>query len=80
MTRDVRGADRGGTEGDRWEMLRKDQTIQAQWVRLLGKSDDIKSKEYNAILLVLIYYWDVHRPCCVAHRPGPDKANDKALT
>jgi len=50
-------------------------------MRLLGESDDIKSKEYSTILLVLIYYWDAHRPCCaLAHRPGLDKANDKVLT
>jgi len=46
-------------------MLREDQTVQAQWVRLLGESDDIKSKEYIAVLLVLIYYWNVHRPWAV---------------
>ena len=46
---------------------------QAQWMRLLGSSDDIKSKEYSTILLVLIYYWN-------AHRPGLTKQMTKVLT
>jgi len=37
-------------------MLRGSRESQAQRMRLLGKSVDIKSEEYSAILQVLIYH------------------------
>ena len=55
MTSDGRGADRGSRGRGQIGDAKKGSDVQAQLVRLLGESDDIKSKEYSTILPVLIY-------------------------
>jgi len=55
VTSDVRGADRGSRVRGQVGDAKKGSDVQAQLVRLLGESDDIKSKEYSTTLLVLIY-------------------------
>jgi len=85
VTSDERGADREKQRRGQIGDAKRVTGNQAQRMRLLGKFCDIKSKEYSTILLVLIYYWNARRPCCVAHRPWAaqcaqtrsDKANDK---
>jgi len=73
VTSDERGADRGGRRRGQVGDAKKGSDDQAQLMRLLGESDDIKSKEYSTILQVLIYY-------CGAHRPGLTKRMTKVLT